>query len=122
MYGQLCLDEQCDLDKDAALVETEMAEFLASPTYAIFLLARDEDVLGYVLVNTEGTPLCLRHLFIKRDYRRNGYGQTLVYQILDHYGMSTLDIEGYAWNEAIIAFYREMGFDLRCHLMRLTRP
>jgi len=119
--AQLVIDEQYDVILSPSEMITRMVEFITGTTYDCYLLINDEICVGYCLVDIIKKPLYLRHLFIKEQYRGNGFGKETINILLSKYKTTQLDIEVMSWNDKAIKFYNKIGFKCRYHGMRITQ-
>ena len=60
-------------------------------------------------------------MYIRKEYRRQGYGEKLLRTLIEKYSIDNLDftINVFAWNEAAIKLYEKVGFRPRSIMMRL---
>ncbi len=120
MYEGLRLAEQADNEMTYVEISNQMRGFLEGETHKIYLIVENDIIYGYGLLNITRTPKYFRHLFIRKKYRKHGYGKKLFHLILAHCGISMVDIDVLAWNQNAIDFYNHLGFDVRMYGMRLN--
>ncbi len=111
-------DEKADNPMTAAQLARRMAEFLGAGYKAFFFQAEGTRV-GYALVDFTKSPLYLRHFFICREHRRQGYGRAAFFALLKHLQVSQMDLDVYVWNHRGILFWKSLGFAARSMNMRL---
>lgn len=121
MNEQLVIDEQFDVILSKVELTERMKDFILGNTYECYILLYDNQCCGYCLVDVTRKPLYLRHLFIKSNFRRMGFGSDTITQLLDMYKINDLDIEVMAWNTKAIAFYEKLGFSCRFLGMRINK-
>jgi ribosomal protein S18 acetylase RimI-like enzyme len=121
MNIQLRIDEEMDNTMSEKTVYNRMKEFLISNDYDVFIIVVDKADVGYVLVESTSTPLYLRQLFIKKEFRQNGYGRLTLSAILEFYSVDQIDLEVMSWNQSAIKFYENFGFKKRFIGMRYTK-
>ncbi len=115
---QLIEDEKYDVRLSIEKLKERMSGFLENG-YKAFLFKENNKVRGYALVDFKREPLYLRHYFICRDCRRQGYGTACLKQLLSVLGTDTLDIEVMFWNSRGYEFWKSFGFKERSIYMRL---
>ncbi|HBD95236.1 MAG: hypothetical protein A2015_09510 [Spirochaetes bacterium GWF1_31_7] len=121
MNNQLVIDEQFDVILPQPEMISRMKDFITGEIYDCYLITENDTICGYSLVDKTKTPVYLRHIFIKNQFRNKGLGRNTIIQLLDIYGSNALDIEVMAWNTKAIGFYEKMGFTCRFHGMRIKR-
>ena len=117
---QLIEDEQADNPMTEAQLARRMEEFLGAG-YRAFFFEADGSRVGYALVDVTKTPLYLRHFFICREHRRQGYGREAFFALLGHLRVSEMDLDVYVWNHRGILFWKSLGFAARSMNMRLKK-
>lgn len=121
MNNQLVIDEQYDVVLSPEKMIERMKDFIQGSVYDCYLMIHDSVHCGYCLLDRTKTPLCLRHLFVKKEHRRKGYGKTAIHILLEMYKTDSLDIEIMAWNTNAIKFYESIGFTSRFIGMRIKK-
>ena len=118
---QLRADEKIDNVMSDEEVGRRMAGML-SGTYIVLLFTNDEsEVVGYTLTDHARTPMYLRQLFVKKEFRKKGYGRELIQLTMKHLKIGEIDLEVMVWNENARRFYKRIGckeryLGLRYHL------
>lgn len=120
MFKELAEDENTDTPRTDAQYRQCMEDFLESGESAYVFSAGDA-VVGYALVTPGREPYYLRHFYIARSERRKGYGRGAFDLLLRSLGVDTIDLDVFVWNTRGIAFWTSLGFEPRCHMMRLKR-
>lgn len=95
----------------SALTE-RMARWIQTGEYEVLLLRRGERVVGYAVWRPEDRGTYMRHFFICRDQRNQGWGRAAM-QLLcrDVFPKDRpIQIEAAIGNKAAIAFWRAIGF------------
>lgn len=97
---------------------------LADQTVEVFVVERDEKLLGLVQVAVKDTPpmsifvprcyVVVDTLVVKEGFRHQGIGQELMDKV-HHWaiskGASDVELNVYEFNEEAIAFYRQLGYE-----------
>lgn len=96
----------------AALAE-RMARWVDSGEYEVLLFRRGERVTGYAAWRVEDRGAYLRHFFICRDQRRQGWGSAAMRLLRREVFPKDLpiQIEAAIGNKAGIAFWHAIGFE-----------
>ncbi|AKG34616.1 GNAT family N-acetyltransferase [Paenibacillus durus] len=115
---QLIEDEQHDNTMDTEQLKERMKNFLGGE-YRAYLFSAAGEVKGYALVDHGRSPLYVRHFFICRNSRRQGYGLVAFRKLRECLETDKLDIEVMFWNERAYAFWKSLGFRERSVYMRL---
>ena len=94
-----------------ALTE-RMARWLDSGEYEVLLLRSGDQLIGYAVWRAEEFGTYLRHFFICRDQRRQGWGRAAIQQLCrDVFPKDRpVNIDAEVGNKAGIAFWRAIGF------------
>ena len=103
-------------------LQARMAGWLDGEYEAVVFSKDDADV-GYCLYKLEPEWIYLRQLFVKRDYRRQGFGRAALEWLTAHQWKeaSRIRIEVLVDNSAAIAFWRSVGFVDYCTTMEFVR-
>lgn len=117
---QLIEDEKHDNKMNVDQLKVRMKGFIHSD-YQAYLFEEGSKTIGYALVDHTRKPLYLRQFFICRDVRRQGYGKTTFYKLLELIKTETIDIEVMSWNESGIEFWSSLGFKERSIYMRFDK-
>ncbi len=117
MNEQLIEDENFDIRFSPKQLRARMLEFIESD-YKAYVFEDSGEVKGYALVNHKSMPLYLRHFFICRECRREGYGIAAFHKLLDMLETDKIDIEVMYWNERGYRFWQSLGFKERSIYMR----
>lgn len=120
MNAQLIEDEEYDEKYSIDQLKKRM-ETLLGTEYDGYLFVENERVKGYALVNRKSSPIYLRHFFICRDCRRQGYGKTAFKKLIEFLGTNKMDIEVMYWNKRGYGFWKSLGFKERCISMRYEK-
>jgi ribosomal protein S18 acetylase RimI-like enzyme len=83
-----------------------------------YLFKDDEEVSGYALVRTETSPYYLSHFFICRHMRRKGVGTIAFNKLMDELDTDSIDLDVFCWNKRGQGFWKSLGFEERCIIMR----
>lgn len=118
---QLIDDEEYDKKFTLEELKERMSSFIKTD-YQAYLFEKGEKTIGYALVNHKSEPLYVRHFFICREVRRQGYGTLAFNSLLSMLKVKTLNLEVMFWNERGIQFWQSLGFKERCIYMRFDKP
>ncbi|WP_159888695.1 GNAT family N-acetyltransferase [Paenibacillus puerhi] len=118
MNKQLIEDEQHDNKMNLEQLKERMRSFIQTE-YKAYIFKDEEKIRGYALVNHCKEPVYLRHFFICRDSRRNGYGRQYFNELLKILNTDRIDIEVMYWNNRGSDFWKTLGFKERSIYMRL---
>lgn len=114
-----------ELEKDLDLSESveHKKEKIESEDGHIFIARKEDELAGYIsLTVKESAPVFSRddklkisELFIKEEYRRNGYASQLIEEadkIFNQNNFSTIELEVNKKNESARELYEENGFEV----------
>jgi len=121
MYLGLRADERMDDIMTDDQVSDKMLHFLNDKNYSAFKILQDDSLAGYALIELSREPLYLKHLYVKPEYRRKGYGSLAIHELLKIFHETQIEIEEMIWNEDAVKFYESIGFDKRIIGMRLSK-
>ena len=124
MNAELIEDEAYDAPLPLEEIEDRMRGFLRSH-FRIFMFLSGKlegEIVGYAIVDVSQHPHYLRHFYISRTKRRQGYGRTAFALICETLGVEGIDVEVMAWNETGKRFWRSLGFKHRYEGLRWTAP
>ena len=117
MNIKLRQDEQIDNIMSDKQVHDRMKGFLKGD-YTAYLFKNFKIVYGYALVDATKTPPYLRQFYIEREYRSQGHGKTAFDLLVKELNCEALDLEVLTWNKRGIRFWKKVGFESRCLVMR----
>lgn len=104
-------------------LQARMRDWITGQTYTVTLFSEEQTPVAYVAYRDDGEYLYLRHFFVSRDYRRQGFGQKaialLLSEILPIDRMVRLDV--LINNRQAHAFWKSVGFADYCITMELQR-
>jgi ribosomal protein S18 acetylase RimI-like enzyme len=109
---QLDADEPHPYPLPLSALSERMARWIGSGEYEVLLFRRGDRVTGYAAWRVEDRGAYLRHFFICRDQRRQGWGRAAL-QLLRREVFPKdrpVQIEAAIGNKAGIAFWRALGF------------
>jgi GNAT superfamily N-acetyltransferase len=118
LNNQLIEDERHDNQMNIEQLKERMRTFI-NTDYNAYKFELDGEIIGYALVNHIRQPLYLRHLFICRNSRRNGYGKLAFEKLIELLNTTNIDIEVMYWNNVGYGFWKSLGFNERSIYMRL---
>lgn len=117
MNQELIEDEQHENPMNVEQLAERMRGFL-NTTYSAWLFTAGGDVKGYALVDHARQPLYLRHFFICRHCRREGWGRKAFHLLLRELGTDVIDIDVLVRNTRGRRFWEALGFGERSIRMR----
>lgn len=117
---QLIEDEGHENPLNKAALKERMKQFIHTH-YKAFLFFNNGICVGYALMDVNRRPLYLRHFFICRPFRRNGYGTRAFYKLVELFGTREIDLEVLSWNIRGIEFWKSLGFHDRSIYMRYSK-
>lgn len=112
------LNHQLDKDEPhpyplplSALIE-RMALWIAEGEYEVLLFRSGDRLIGYAVWRAEESGSYLRHFFICRDQRRQGWGRAAIQLLCSEVFPKDrpVNIDAAVGNKAGIAFWRAIGF------------
>ena len=110
---QLDEDEPHPYPLPLSALRERMARWIGSGEYEVLLFRRGDRVTGYAAWRVEDRGAYLRHFFICRDQRRQGWGRAAM-QLLRREAFPKdlpVQIEAAIGNQAGIAFWHAIGFE-----------
>lgn len=117
MNKQLFEDEKNDNIPSIELLEERLRKSMDDGSQAYIFIDKEEPV-GYALVNTHVVPSYLSHFFICREHRRNHLGTVAFNALMGVLNCDTIDLDVFCWNERGQGFWKSLGFEERCIIMR----
>lgn len=114
---QLIEDEHSSNPMSIDELQERMSGFL-STEYSAYYFMEGEDIIGYALVRNNCTPPYLRQFLIDRKYRGQHYGTKAFHMLLEHLGVTSIDIEVLTVNKSGAAFWETCGFKELSRYMR----
>ena len=119
---QLREAERTDNEMSDEEITKRMESFITGQVYKVHVLENPEkEIIGYCVLDITREPNYMRQLFVKSQYRNNGYGKLLLKKVMEEYLLKEIDLEVMLWNESAIRFYEHIGFKSRYIGMRLSR-
>ena len=95
-------------------------KFLAANPGTCFVAAEGDDILGCILIGTDGRRGYIYHLAVSPSRRKEGIGKALVEKGLDAcrvLGITKTALVAFKRNEDGIRFWNNLGFKLRDDLI-----
>ena len=110
---QLDEDEPHPYPLPLSALGERMARWIGSGEYEVLLFRRGDRVTGYAAWRVEDRGAYLRHFFICRDQRRQGWGRAAMQLLRREVFPKDLpvQIEAAVGNKAGIAFWHAIGFE-----------
>ena len=111
MNRQLIEDERSSNPMSDRQLGHRMRNFLSN-NFSAYIACHENKPAGYALYRLEVEHVYIRHFFIGRAFRRQGYGQAFMTWLLENpwrpYRKISLDV--LAHNEIGVEFWRAVGF------------
>lgn len=89
-------------------LDIRMYELLASGYIAI-IFELDGEHIGYTLIDTNKTPMFVRHYYIAKKFRRKGYGTSAFKKLIDFLKIDKIDLSVLVSNDAGYKFWESCG-------------
>jgi predicted acetyltransferase len=86
-----------------------------------YLFMYEGEVSGYALVRTQTTPYYLSHFFICKNMRRKHLGTIAFQELMNELDTESIDLDVFYWNQRGQEFWKSLGFEERCIIMRKSR-
>ena len=118
MNAQLILDEGHRNPMDLAQLSARMHTWLHNE-YKAMMLYSDDIISGYLLYRLDQEHVYIRQLFIKAEYRRQGFGRQAIHW-LQNEQQKKLRIDVLVNNLSGQKFWQALGFQNYCITMELT--
>lgn len=104
-----------DVEESPELLEDSrknMKYNLTSGKYDVYEFLVDGEVVGHIVVVLERLypGVTVEDFFIRREFRRKGYGTQALHALMEHLGEQELDLDVFCWNKRAMAFYKSFGF------------
>lgn len=104
-----------DVEESPELLEDSrknMEYNLTSGKYDVYEFLVDGEVVGHIVVVLERLypGVTVEDFFIRREFRRKGYGTQALHALMEHLGEQALDLDVFCWNKRAMAFYKSFGF------------
>ena len=104
-----------DLEESPELLEDSrktMEYYLTGGKHDVYEFLVDGEVVGHIAVELERRypGVMVEDFFIRREFRRKGYGTQALHALMEHLGEQALDLEVFCWNKRAMAFYKSFGF------------
>lgn len=103
------LEESPELLADS---RENMKMCLERESYDVYEFMVEGEPVGLIVVDKSGLyPGTMVESFsIRREYRRRGYGTQALHALMEHLGVTALDLDVFCWNQRAMAFYKSFGF------------
>ncbi len=80
-------------------------------SYIAYLIRLDGKIVGYCLYRDDGGLIYIRHLFIARDHRREGFGEHIIRWLrINVWNDQPIRMDVLCGNKTGIQFWRGIGF------------
>lgn len=114
-FPRILSAEQIDYMVEKFQSAAAMTRQIAEENYRYFIIRKGESCIGYTAIKPDGDSLFLSKIYIKKEYRGNGYSKE-VFEFLKNIcreeGFSSIWLTVNKYNENSIAVYKKCGFEL----------
>jgi ribosomal protein S18 acetylase RimI-like enzyme len=117
MNKQLFEDENNDNIPTIDILQERLKKALEEGSIAYLFVVKGKTV-GYALIKTNVIPYYLSHFYICREVRRNHLGTVAFNSLMDVLNCDTIDLDVFCWNIRGQEFWKSLGFEERCIIMR----
>ena len=114
---ELYEDENNDNIPTIVVLE-ERLKFAMEQGSKAFIFMVDGEIAGYALVKTQTSPYYLSHFFICKTMRRKQFGTMAFNQLINELNTDSIDLDVFCWNHRGQGFWKSLGFEERCIIMR----
>jgi len=120
MNRQLIDDEGNGNTMAVSELETRMRDWLQNGVYTGYLFRLNGEAIGYALVDLP--DLWMRHFFICREYRRQGYGRAAVGLLFEKLGVEEIGLSCLTKNAPGQAFWRSFDHEAYSIKFNIRKP
>ena len=120
MNRQLIDDEGNGNTMTIAELEDRMREWLQKGVYTGYMFKLNGGIIGYALVDL--SEMWMRHFFICRECRRQGYGRAAVGLLFEKFGVDEIGLSCLTKNVAGQAFWRNFGHEAYSIKFSIQKP
>lgn len=89
-----------------------MEIYLTRESYDVYEFLVEGEPVGHLVVDKADRypgPM-VENFFIRREFRRRGYGTQALHALMEHLSVSALDLDVFCWNKRAMSFYESFGF------------
>lgn len=105
-YNKLLIDDGGS-NNNMAIAELELRMHqLISEGYLAFIFEVENEHIGYALIDNNQTPIFIRQFFVKKQFRRKGYGKKAFNQILTFFDVQNVNLSVLSSNEIGYQFWQ----------------
>ena len=120
MNRQLIEDEGDNNTMTVPELEARMRDWLQKGLYTGHLFKLEGETVGYALVDLDDR--WMRHFFICRAYRRQGYGRAAVGLLFEHLGVGEIGLSCLTKNAPGQAFWRSFDHEAYSIKYNIRKP
>ena len=120
MNRQLIDDEGNGSAMTVGELEARMRDWLQKGVYTGYLFKLNGETIGYALVDP--SDLWMRHFFICRGHRRQGYGRAAVGLLFEQLGIEEIGLSCLTNNAPGLAFWRSFDHEAYSLKFNIRRP
>lgn len=120
MNRQLIDDEGNGSTATVPELEDRMREWLRAGTYTGYVFRLAGEIIGYALVDP--SDMWMRHFFIGREHRRQGYGRQAIALLFEALGTDEIGLSCLLYNVRGLAFWRSFDHTVESVKFRIRRP
>ncbi len=101
--------EQIDYMVEKFQSETAILNQMRDENYTYYFIKVDSDIIGYTGISVKEDYLFLSKLYIKKEFRHNGYGK-LAFKEIKKFGFDKIRLTVNKYNKNTIDAYLKYGF------------
>lgn len=101
-------------------LENRMRGWFQNGVYTGFLFKLNGEIIGYALVDL--SEMWMRHFFICREYRRQGYGRSAINLLFRQLGTDEIGLSCLLYNARGLAFWRSFKHDVSSMKFYIHKP
>lgn len=114
-FPRILSAEQIDYMVEKFQSAEAMTKQITEENYRYFIIRKGDSCIGYTAVKPDGNSLFLSKIYIKKEFRGNGYSKE-VFEFLKNIcreeGFTSIWLTVNKHNESSIAVYKKIGFEL----------
>jgi predicted acetyltransferase len=122
MNRQLIVEGRQSNAMTIAELSERMCEWFQKGVYTGYVFRLNGATIGYSLVDLTGHPPWVRHFFICREYRRQGYGRTAVGLLFEKLVVEEIGLSCLTENAPGQAFWRSFNHDAYSVKFNIRKP
>ena len=101
-------------------LESRMRDWFEKGAYTGYTFKLDGEIIGYALIDL--SEMWVRHFFINREYRRQGYGKEAVSLLFEQLGVNEIGLSCMTNNVPGQAFWRSFDHEIFSVKFKIRKP